>query len=191
MFIRFIYLGFILLLVGTYFLLSPALKPHIEGTAKIGGEFTLTDTHGQHVKESDFRGHLMLVYMGYSHCPDICPMTLQTMGEALKILGNDADKIAVLFISLDPERDTPKVLGEYLRSFDSRIIGLTGSKEEIAHAAQVYRIYYKKESVPDNNNYMIDHSGFLYLMDAQGKYIAHFDTTVKADALAQTLRQNF
>jgi cytochrome oxidase Cu insertion factor (SCO1/SenC/PrrC family) len=130
------------------------------GEAQIGGAFTLTGTHGQRVKDSDFRGKPMLVYMGYSNCPDICPMTLSVMGETLKLLGPDAGRVAVTFITLDPERDTPEVLGQYLSHFDPRIIGLTGSKEAITGVAKAYKTYFARAKTPDPAHYLVDHSGF-------------------------------
>jgi protein SCO1/2 len=165
--------------------------PQGYGEARIGGSFALTDTLGRTVTDTDFRGKLMLVYMGYSHCPDICPMTLSVMGDALKNLGKDADKVAAMFISLDPERDTPQVLGRYLAAFDPRIIGLTGNKEAIDDVARAYAAYYKKVETPNAGAYLVDHSGFLYLMDRQGKYIAHYGPDVKAQDLARAIRANF
>jgi protein SCO1/2 len=165
--------------------------PQHYGEARVGGSFALTDTRGHTVSDADFRGKLMLVYMGYSHCPDICPMTLSTMAEALKTLGKDADKVAAIFISLDPERDTPQVLASYLAAFDTRITGLTGSKEALGKITKAYAGYYKKVAVPNAGGYLIDHSGFLYLMDAKGKYIAHYGPDVKAQDLAGAIRANF
>jgi len=161
------------------------------GEARVGGVFTLTDTHGNTIRDTDFRGRLMLVYMGYSHCPDICPMTLTVMSEAMKALGPNARKIAVIFISLDPERDTPQALGSYLNSFDPRIIGLTGSSKAINEAAKAYKVFYKKSSTPGAGSYLVDHSGFLYLMDGNGRYIMHFGPDVKADGLVRAIREHF
>jgi protein SCO1/2 len=160
------------------------------GEARVGGVFTLTGTQGKDVSSGDFRGRLMLVYMGYSHCPDICPMTLSIMSDALKNLGTDADKVAAIFISLDPERDSPKVLSDYLASFDSRIIGLTGSKDDIAKVAMMYAAYFKKVEIPTTGSYLVDHSGLLYLMDRQGKYLTHFGPEVKAPELAKAIREH-
>jgi protein SCO1 len=160
------------------------------GEARIGGAFALTDTHGKTVRDTDFRGRLMLVYMGYSHCPDICPMTLARMSEALKTLGSDASGIAVIFITLDPGRDTPQALGSFLSAFDPRIIGLTGSAQAIDGVAKAYKAFYKKSPTP-GGNYLVDHSGFLYLMDGQGKYIRHFESDVKAAELAEVIRRHF
>lgn len=187
------WLIFILLaLIGLY--LWPAHAPQLvvrsQGEAQIGGDFTLTDTHGKTVSDKDFHGRPLLVYMGYSHCPDICPMTLGVMSETLKALGPDADKVTMIFISLDPERDTPQALGDYLKAFDGRITGLTGSAEQVEHAASVYRVVHEK-SAENAGNYQIDHSGFLYLMDRQGKYAAHFDTNVKVPELTQKIREQF
>jgi protein SCO1/2 len=189
--IALIVLGLAAAVAAFYLPAAPPAVQHGYGEAGIGGTFVLTGTRGQTVKESDFRGKLMLVYMGYSHCPDICPMTLATMSEALKALGPDADKIAVLFISLDPERDAPQALAAYLASFDPRITGLTGSRQAIDEAAKAYKAYYKKVVTPNTGSYLIDHSGFLYLMDTRGKYLTHFEAGVKSGELAKAIRSYF
>jgi len=162
---------------------------HAYGKANIGGGFQLVDTTGHQTMEADFRGRMMLVYMGYSYCPDVCPMTLSTMSETLKLLGPDANKVAAIFITLDPERDTPQVLHTYLAHFDKRIIGLTGSKEAIKSAAEAYKAYYAKSSPPNTGSYLVDHSGFLYLMDKEGKYVTHFGPDVKAEDVATAIRK--
>lgn len=163
-------------------------QPQEDGKVLIGGAFALTDTRGHGVQEKDFRGRLMLVYLGYSHCPDICPLTLGIMGDTLKMLGPDADKIAAIFITLDPERDTPQQLTQYLRDFDPRIIGLTGEEREINAVVKTYKAYHKKIPTPATESYLVDHSGSLYLMDRDGEYIAHFPSDVKTAELVKAIR---
>ena len=159
-----------------------------EGKPLVGGAFTLTDTAGKRVTEKDFAGRPMLVYFGYTNCPDICPAGLQIISAALDKLGPQADKLSVLFISLDPERDTPAVLGEYVKSFHPRIAGLTGSVEEMTAAAKAYRVYHKKVMLEGSAaEYSIDHTGFMYLMDGRGEYLKHFPHNVAIDTLAQEL----
>ena len=161
------------------------------GKAYIGGAFTLVNTHGGEVKDTDFQGKPLIVYMGYTHCPDICPMTLTTMSAALRTLGDDADRVSMIFITLDPERDTPQALGNYLVNFDSRIVGLTGSKEAIVNVVKSYKAYASKTAQTGPDSYQVDHTGFLYLMDAQGKYVTHFDADVKPETLSKALKDNF
>lgn len=159
-----------------------------EGKPLIGGAFALTDTTGKRVTEKDFAGRPMLLYFGYTNCPDICPAGLQIISAALDKLGPQADKLSVLFISLDPERDTPAVLGEYVKSFHPRITGLTGSVEDMTAAAKAYRVYHKKVSLEGSAaQYSIDHTGFMYLMDGRGEYLKHFPHNVPIDKLAEEL----
>lgn len=158
--------------------------------ASIGGEFHLVDDHGRPVSEADYRGRWMLVYFGYTFCPDVCPTTLQTMASALDKLGKPAaEKIAPLFITVDPARDTAPVLARYLQQFDPRLIGLTGSPDEIATAARAYRVYYAKETPKDGTPYTMDHSSFIYLMNPQGKFAALFGPETTAGELAVGIEQ--
>lgn len=152
------------------------------GEALIGGPFELVDQNGKTVRDADFRGKFMIVFFGFTHCPDVCPTNLAKLGEILEGLGDDANKIAPLFVSLDQERDTVERLKEYASAFDERIIFLTGSKEQLDKAAKEYKVYSQK--VPAQGpgaggqgsepGYQIDHSAFIYLMDGEGKYRAHF-----------------
>jgi protein SCO1/2 len=137
--------------------------------AEVGGAFSLTDTNGHAVTDATYRGRWMLVYFGYAYCPDICPTELQTMSTVLDQLGPDAAKIAPLFITVDPQRDTPEALGQYVKLFDSRLIGLTGTSEQAAQAAKAYRVYATKVTSKGLGGYLIDHTSFVYLMDPGGK----------------------
>ncbi len=158
------------------------------GRALVGGPFSLIDHTGKPVTDQDFRGRHVLVMFGFTFCPDICPSGLQVMSAALDKLGPKADLITPVFISLDPERDTPAALAAYIPSFHKRLIGLTGSPEQVAAAAKQYRVYFKK--VRDEKStaaYTIDHSALIYLMGPDGAYIAHFTHATGVDTLVERL----
>ena len=139
----------------------------------IGGPFTLTNQDGKTVTDADFAGEPKLVFFGYTHCPDVCPTTLSDITAMLGALGKDK-KAAVLFITVDPERDTPAVLKDYLSSFDPRITGLTGSPAAVAKVLQDYRVYAKK--VPtEGGDYTMDHTALVYLMDKSGNFVQSFN----------------
>lgn len=148
----------------------------------IGGPFTLVDSTGKTVTDKDFHGKYMLVYFGYTYCPDVCPTSLQTIAQGLDGLpAEKAAKIVPVFISVDPDRDTPKLMGDYVKSFYPTMRGLTGSKEQVKAAAKAYRVYYAKveEKGAPPQDYLMDHSALSYLMDPDGAYITYFnhDTT--------------
>jgi cytochrome oxidase Cu insertion factor (SCO1/SenC/PrrC family) len=159
------------------------------GTVQVGGPFTLTDHNGNTVTDADYRGHLLLVYFGYTYCPDICPTELLTMSEALLLVGEEASKIQPLFITVDPERDTVEVLRSYVAAFHPQLVGLTGTPEQIADVARAYRVYYAKAEGGGANDYLMDHSSFVYLMDENGTYLTHFSLGTKAEEMADVLRQ--
>jgi len=144
------------------------------GTASlVGGPFALQDGNGKQVTDREFRGKYMLVYFGYTFCPDVCPTTLNEVADALDRLGPKADRVQPIFITVDPKRDTPAVVKQYVTAFTPRLIGLTGTPEQIAQAAQAYRVYYAEHRTgtgPDD--YSMDHSSILYLMGPDGKFIA-------------------
>jgi protein SCO1/2 len=154
----------------------------------IGGPFRLVDDKGYAVTDADYRGRWMLVFFGYSGCPDECPLTLQKMAAALAEIGPRADRIAPLFITVDPVRDTPVRLASYLENFDTRILGLTGSDEQIAAAANAYRVYYSPGQSEQSGADLISHSTFLYLMNPEGKLTALFSQDIAAERLATALR---
>jgi protein SCO1/2 len=143
------------------------------GTASIGGDFTLVDQNGKTRRAEDFRGKLMLIYFGYTYCPDVCPTELQTMGEAVDLLGDKQDAVQPIFVTIDPERDTPEQLRLYAESFHPRLVALTGSKEQVAAAARAYKVYFAKRP-QDGGDYLMDHSSFVFLMGRDGKYLMHF-----------------
>jgi protein SCO1/2 len=149
------------------------------GVANIGGSFALTDHKGILVTDQDFLGRRLLISFGYTNCPDVCQMMLQNISEVLDLLKGRVTEIEPLFISFDPDRDTPEVLAEHLDNFHPAIRGLTGTPEEVADTAKAYRVYYEKVSVedPENvmpENYVMEHSSLIYLMDRNGLYAAHF-----------------
>jgi protein SCO1/2 len=160
------------------------------GTALVGGPFTLTDQDGKRVTDQDFRGKYMLIFFGYTYCPDFCPSELQVMSAALDELGSEGDKIQPIFITIDPARDDAATLKVYVGNFHPRMIGLTGSEADIATVAKEYRVYYAKAKGYENKpDYLMDHSTIVYFMGPDGKFVKHFTYGTDAKALAQGLRQ--
>jgi protein SCO1/2 len=169
---------------------SGAPSMQAAGRALIGGPFSLLDPSGKRVTDKDFAGKPLLVYFGFTHCPDVCPAGLQVIAAALDELGDKAKGVSTVFITVDPERDTPELIGKYVASFHDGIVGLSGTPEDIAAVTKAYRVYAKK--VPDEANpgeYNVDHSSFMYLMDANGQYVRHFLHSVDAKELARVLAQ--
>jgi len=167
----------------------PASVEAQQGGALIKSEFALVDHTGRAVTESDFADGWQLVFFGFTYCPDVCPTTLATVSAVLEQLGADADKLAPLFITVDPERDTPKVMADYVAAFDPRIVGLTGSPEQVMQAAKSFRVYYAKAEQPGgSDDYTMDHSAFVYLMDPHGHYAAHFSHNDAPDRIAERIR---
>jgi protein SCO1/2 len=156
----------------------------------VGGPFALTDQNGQRRTEADFRGKLMLLTFGYTSCPDVCPLDLQLMADALDKVGPQADAIQPVFISFDPRRDTVEQLREYLPHFSPRFVGLTGSEADVAAAAKAYRVYYKANGDPAKNpNYTMDHSAFIYLMGRDGRFLSVFTPDTPPERMAEALRK--
>ena len=155
---------------------------------EIGGPFRLTAGDGRTVTDADFRGRWMLVYFGYTHCPDACPTALQDMANAVDALGPDAARrVALLFITIDPERDTPALIQDYVSAFDAPITALSGTPEQIAAAARAYRVYYAKHP-RDDGGYDMDHSSIIYLMDPAGKLVGNFTHETPPDAITSKLK---
>jgi protein SCO1/2 len=173
-------------------LLTAPGSPRIEnsGQALVGGPFSLSDQNGKTITDADFRGKYMLIFFGFTHCPDICPAELQVMTAALDQLGNKADKVLPIFVTVDPERDTPEVLRDFVKNFSPRLVGLTGSPEAVAAAAKAYRVVYSKVDLPNSaGGYTVDHSALVYLMGPDGQYLAHFAYGTSAETMAQALRR--
>src|SRR6478609_7051188 len=168
---------------------GPAVQT--SGKALIGGPFTLVDQTGKTVTDQDFRGRYMLIFFGFTHCPDICPAELQVMSAALDALGSKADEVVPVFVTLDPERDTSEVVGTYVKNFGKNFVGLTGSPSAIANAAKAYRVTYSKfeyNGKDVNYRYSIDHSALVYLMDKDGQYLTHFTYGTPASKMTETMR---
>lgn len=162
----------------------------ISGKALIGGPFTLVGKDGKPVTDQAFRGKYMLVFFGFTHCPDICPAELQVIAASLDELGPKANEIIPIFITLDPERDTPQIVSDYVMNFGPRFVGLSGSPEAIAEAAKAYRVSYSKfQEDPAKSDYSIDHSALVYLMGKDGEYVTHFAYGTPAAKMAETLRR--
>ncbi len=159
--------------------------------AAIGGPFTLVDTQGRTVTDADFRGQFMLVYFGYTFCPDVCPTSLSTVAAAFDILGDKAEAITPIFITVDPERDTREALTDYAAAFHPRMVGLTGSAEQVQAAARAYRVFFAKvqEKGADPDDYLMDHSAYVYLMDRDGKYLTHFPHGIAPEEMARQLAE--
>lgn len=156
--------------------------------SNVGGPFTMVDQNGKTVTDADFRGEPFLVFFGFTNCPDICPTTLYEMSEVLKRLGPDANKTAALFVSVDPERDTPEKLKQYVSSFHPRIFALTGSEAQVEAIKKEYRVFAKKVPLKDGD-YTMDHTAVVYLMDKNGRFIAPFNLQRTADEAAADLRK--
>jgi protein SCO1/2 len=153
----------------------------------IGGPFALIDHTGKPRTDQDFRGKLLLIYFGYSYCPDVCPTDLQQISLAVEGLGSAGEAVQPLFITLDPERDTAAHLADYVPLFHPRLIGLTGSAEMIGRVALAYKVYYAKFP-PDSPDYVVDHSAFIYLVDETGKYIGFFPPGTSADRMVEVIK---
>lgn len=184
--------GLVLLLGVVIFIWAAREAPPTEASAAsyasvpIGGPFQLVDAAGKAVTDRTFRGKLMVVYFGYTHCPDVCPTTLNKMGEALRKVGKLADQAAMIFITVDPKRDTPQVMGDYVKAFDPRIIGLTGSPGQIAAVAKAYRVYYSSDGP---NDQLLDHSTFIYFMGPDGKLAGFLPPDKTPADIAAKIRQ--
>jgi protein SCO1/2 len=154
----------------------------------IGGPFTLADQNGMRRTDADFRGKLMLVYFGFTFCPDICPTDLLQMGLAVDQMGPAGEMVQLVFITVDPERDTAEHLKNYMPVFHPRFVGLTGNASAIREAASAYRVYYKKVEWSDRPDYTVDHSSFIYLMGRDGEYLGFFPPGTAAERLAKNIR---
>jgi cytochrome oxidase Cu insertion factor (SCO1/SenC/PrrC family) len=158
----------------------------LSGKAPVGGPFELTDHTGRRRTDADFRGKLVVLYFGYMSCPDVCPTELQAISLALDKLGAAADPVQPLFITVDPERDTPARLADYVSSFHPRLVGLTGSVPAIRQTALAYRVYFAKPAAPAEN-YPVDHTGFIYLVGADGRFLGFLPPGLPPDAIADAI----
>ena len=183
------FLAGLLLCFGIVLMLSGRLSaPVAQQIAGVGGPFRLIDQNGQTVSDGDLKGRPFLVFFGFTHCPDVCPTTLFDVSEILRSLGPDADRARALFITVDPERDTPAVMKDYLSSFDPHLSGLTGDAAAVAAVAKAYRVYYKKVPL-DDGGYTMDHTAIVYLMDKEGRFVSPFNLKRTTEAAAADLRR--
>jgi len=159
----------------------------MSGKAAVGGPFALPDARGNVRSLSEFRGKLVLLYFGYAQCPDVCPTDLARIGAMLRSLGAQAEAVQPLFVTLDPQRDTPEVLREYAAAFHPQFVALRGSEEETRRIATSYKVFYEK--LPQPQSYLIDHTPLTFLLDREGKYIAFFPPGTPADRMAVMVRE--
>jgi protein SCO1/2 len=152
------------------------------GTPLVGGSFMLTDQSGQSRSDAEFRGKLMLIYFGFTHCPDVCPLDLQKMSQAMGKLGDKADQVVPIFVTVDPARDTPEAMRAFVASFDPRVVALTGDRTAIDQLVKDYRAYYKPDA--GGTDYNVMHSSLIYLMGRDGRYLTHFGQETSADDIA-------
>jgi protein SCO1/2 len=181
--------GFLVAALGIGWLQSQRQQPSsVADTSPvpIGGAFSLVDENGQTVTDQTYRGKWLLVFFGFTHCPDVCPTALNDIALTLDQLGPLAGSVQPLFVTVDPERDTPEIVKDYTDAFHPNIVGLTGTPAQIADTAKVYRVYYKK--VAQGDIYTMDHSGITYVMAPDGKFAAHFSPRTPIDSMAAKLR---
>jgi protein SCO1 len=179
--------GLVALGVAAVLTLTPAGRE--VAPSSVGGPFALVDHHGNPVTDRDFAGSPHLIFFGFTHCPDVCPTKLFEISEILRHMGDARADLRALFITVDPERDTPEIMQSYVSSFDERIIGLTGTPEQVAEVVRAYRAYSRKVPL-DDGDYTMEHTAIVYIMDAQGRFITALDTTrAPEDAASELLRQ--
>jgi len=160
-------------------------------SGKIGGTFQLTDHHGHTVSDTDLRGRPALIFFGYTQCPDVCPMTLLRLTEALELLGHDFAAIQPVFITVDPLRDTPEVIADYIANFDPRFIGLTGTRQQIAGVERAFAVYAKAaDGAEKDTNYLVDHTALTYLIGPDGAFRAFIQQTLNPAEMAEKIREH-
>lgn len=184
------FLAGLLLCLSLVLLLTPRGSVPAPQASSVGGPFRLTDQNGAVVTDSDVKGKPSLVFFGFTHCPDVCPTTLFDISEIFRTLGADAGRANALFITVDPERDTPESMKTYLSSFDPHLRGLTGDQAAVEGAIKVYRAYAKKVPTPDGS-YTMDHTALVYLMDKNGQFVAPFSLKRRPEEAAADLRRYF
>jgi len=180
----------LVLVFGAVVYMTGRSLPIGSAIAGIGGPFHLEDQNGKPVSDEDMKGRPFLVFFGFTHCPDICPTTLFDISEVMRRLGEDADRTGALFITVDPDRDTPAKLKDYLSDFDPHLRGLTGDPAAINAAIKAYRVYAKKIPL-EGDDYTMDHTAVVYLMDKDGHFVAPFNLKRTPEAAAAELRRYF
>ncbi|MBI1204197.1 MAG: redoxin domain-containing protein [Rhodopseudomonas sp.] len=182
------FLAGLAIFLGVFLFATGNLGTSGPGVSAIGGPFALVDQNGKAITDQDFKGKPLLIFFGYTHCPDVCPTTLFELSEMMRALGKDADKTNALFVTVDPERDTPAAMKDYLSSFDPHLHGATGDRKAIDAAEKAYRVYAKKVPTKDGD-YSMDHTALVYLMDKQGRFVAPFSLQRTPQAAADDLRK--
>lgn len=174
--------------LGVLLVVSGRMAPQVATASAIGGPFSLLDQNGKTVTDQDIQGRPSIVFFGFTHCPDVCPTALFEMSEIMRALGSDAARVNALFVTVDPERDTPAQMKDYLSSFDPHLTALTGTPEAVAQMLKEYRVYSRK--VPtENGDYTMDHTALVYLMDKQGHFVAPFNIKRRPEDAAAELRR--
>ena len=167
---------------------TPLFGTDITG-ADFAKDFSLRDHDGQQRELKDYLGKTVVMFFGYTHCPDVCPTTMADMAKTMKLLGEQANQVQVIFITLDPERDTQEVLAKYVPSFDKRFVGLYGNAAQTAETAKTYKVFYEKQAVAGKSGYTIDHSAGSYVYDKEGKIRIYFKYGQKPNEMASDLKQ--
>jgi cytochrome oxidase Cu insertion factor (SCO1/SenC/PrrC family) len=177
--------------LATYALMqSPQRVAQVTGTADVGGAFSMVSHTGAAVTDKAFLGRPTLLFFGFTFCPDVCPTELQVITAALDQLGEKGKDIQPLFVSIDPARDTPQVMADYVGNFGPRWTGLTGTAEQVAGIARAYKVYFaRQENTSSPADYLMDHSSIIYLMGADGRFLRHFSYTTDAKSLADGIAQ--
>jgi protein SCO1/2 len=191
------------ILLGTLAMLAlyhPGLRPTATpsgdtgGTVAIGGPFTLVDGKGNAFTDADLKGKYSLIFFGFTHCPDICPLTLQVMTDAIEQAGPAGERVTPVFVSVDPERDTVEAVGAYVGAFHPRFVGLTGTPEQVEAAAKAYRVFFRKAPLKDSEGketgeYTVEHTGIIFLMNPEGQYLTHFSSGTPAEDMTAYIRR--
>jgi cytochrome oxidase Cu insertion factor (SCO1/SenC/PrrC family) len=162
----------------------------MSGKGPVGGPFTLVDQSGARRSLADFRGKLVLLYFGFTYCPDVCPTDLMAVGSLVRSLGPAGDQVQPVFVTLDPARDTPEVLRAYVASFHPRFVALTGTEDEIRRAATSYKVYFEKVRPPGINTYLIDHTAYVFLLDREGRFVTLFPPGTPQERMAVMVREH-
>jgi len=161
----------------------------MSGKIPIGAPFVLTDQHRRRVGPAQWRGKVVLLYFGYTFCPDACPTDLSNIAAAIEALGVDGARVQPVFVTLDPKRDTPELIGRYAESFNPRFSALSGTEAEIKKVALSYKVFYQKVPQPGTEGYLIDHSSFTFLLDTQGQYVGYFPPGTSGQRMSQKVRE--
>ncbi|MBN8965624.1 MAG: SCO family protein [Rhizobiales bacterium] len=178
----------LILFTAVIFIVTGRTPAPIAVSSAVGGPFNLVDQNAKPITDRDMKGRPFLVFFGFTHCPDVCPTTLFDISEMLRALGPDADRVGALFVTVDPERDTPAVLKDYLSSFDPRVTGVTGDPAAVASMEKAYRVYAKKVPL-DGGSYTMDHTALVYLMNKDGAFVAPFNMKRRPEEAAAELKR--